>query len=49
MAKIVGFIRAIGIVTDETFTPDIKAKLEKRFEIKAKLEEKFNLKGKIKK
>lgn len=59
MAITVGFIRAIGVITDETFTPDITAKLEEKFDLEAqleekfsligKLEEKFNLKGKMKK
>jgi len=59
MATTVGFVRAIGVVTDETFTPDVYAKLEEKFNLVAKLEdkfsltakqeEKFNFKGKMKK
>jgi len=59
MAITVGFVRAIGVITDETFTPDIygtleeklvlKGQLEKDFSIISWLEEKFNMKGKAKK
>lgn len=59
MATTVGFIKAIGVRTDEIFVPNIMAKLEENFSIKtilekgltffAKLEENFNIKGRIKK
>ena len=59
MAITVGLIRAIGVVTDEVFTPDIYATLEEKFDLKAQLEkglsiiswleEKFTMKGKAKK
>jgi len=47
MAITVGFIRAIGVVTDEVFTPDITATLEEDFGITAQLEGKFNLIAKL--
>ena len=59
MAVTVGLIRAIGVITDETFTPDIYASLEEKFNLKGQLEkdfsiiswleEKFTMKGKAKK
>ena len=59
MATTVGFIKAIGVRTDEVFVSDMVAKLEENFNIKtvldegltflAKLEEYFNIKGRIKK
>ena len=47
MAITVGFIRAIGVVTDEVFTPDIYATLEEDFGITSKLEEKFPIIAKL--
>lgn len=47
MAITVGFIRAIGVRTGETFTPDISAVLEEDFGITSKLEEKYSLMAKL--
>jgi hypothetical protein len=59
MAITVGFIKAIGVVTDDVFTPDIIATLEGDFNMRgilekgltiiSWLEEKFNIIGKAKK
>jgi len=47
MAITVGFIRAIGVITDEVFTPDIYATLEEKFVLKGQLEEAFPIIAKL--